>query len=1560
MMKRHGSMNHIFRLVWSQVLNGWVAVAEKTRGRGKSASRKFAAALAATAALTAGSTQAAPAGGQVVTGSANIAQTGATTTITQASSTLALNWKSFNIAKQETVNFVQPTAAAIAVNRIFDTDGTQILGHVNANGQVFLINPNGVLFGKGAAVNVGGLVASTLALDSAQLDGNTKFFSGAGAGSVVNEGVIKAGYVALLGQQVSNQGVISAQMGTVALGAGSAITLDFNGNSLLHMQIDQGVLNNLANNGGLIEADGGQVLMSAGARNALLASVVNNAGVIQAHTVQEHEGVITLQGGMRAGSVHVGGRLDASAPVAGNGGAIETSAAHVDVADGARITTAAVKGVTGRWLIDPVDFTIAASGGNMTGVAVAAALANSNFTILSSSGNAGSIGNLYVNDTVSWSGNKLTLNAYQNIYINAAMSAGAAGSLALQYGQGGTASSTYFVNAPISLPAGQNFSTQLGSNAAIPFTVITSLGTLSDATTASSATTLQGMAGTSTSNLSGHYALGADIDASVTQNGGAGYSGSGSGFIPIGDNGGHPFAGVFDGLGHTISKLHIHTPNASYVGLFGNTSGAATIENLTLYAAAVAGDINVGALVGNNAGHISNDSIAFSSVSGTTNVGGLVGNNTSTGTLLHDYAMQGSVSGTGIGTINSAFNSVGGLVGYNAGTIVESYSSVAVSGDSGYNSIGGLVGQNNSGTITDSYSIGQVSGNASVGGLAGANYNGKIMRSYAAGLVTGTGESSNIGGLIGSYGGGVLSNNFWDIGATTQSTSGGTGANKPTGMSSLQMQSKVNFTAATSANGNANPAWSFLTVAPAAAGTWFNYDGDTYPLLTYFMTPLTVSVKNGASATYNGSAYADVNGVNYSISPAPQSNLAGKLSYSYQSGDVASPIVNAGVYTATPAGLYSNQQGYIISYGSGTLTILPSQLTASIAAVSKVYDGNASTASTTAAPVFTITSGLVNGETLTVSGTAAFDSKNAGMASHITVDHVMLNNGTGLASNYSLGGGEMASATILPKILTAKASAGNKVYDGTASATPTLEMTASGLVGTETLVINNIVGTYNSKNVSDANVVTVNSLQLANGNNGGLASNYSLPPGETASGVITAKALTATLMANNKVYDGTTSALVALSIDPSGLIGTEIVTATGMGAFNTKNVASANRVTVNQALLLDGSNGGLASNYSLGAGESGFTANANITAKALMATAMANNKVYDGNTTALPVLSIDPSGLIGTETVTAIGTGAFNSKNVATANTVTVNMAQLMDSNNGGMASNYSLLAGETASANITRKALTATAAANNKVYDATTAATAMLTIEPSGLIGAETVTATGIAAFNSKDVLSANQVTVNNIVLADGNFGGLASNYQLPGGEMASAHITLGTLTYTATPVNFQAGQAPANLSGSLSGFMAGDTLAGSTSGQANWTTTATAGSAAGAYPLNGGGLSSLNYAFIQSATNAAALTVSSPNALHVDVLPNPSEHSRSPTITETQFSSASAVGDAATAAASSAAAAAAGDVLLIGTDIVEKTMENTRMSLFKVGSMLQIVYGGVKLLDDKSTQKSLIQAKQ
>lgn len=440
-------MNLIHRSLWNDQTGTFVAVSENTRSAGKKTSSGPAAAgggnfrlniLAVSLMMACGAgAHAEPVGGVVSAGSATLGGTSANMTITQTTPNVAINWQSFGIKAGESVQFVQPGSSSVALNRVVGANPSSILGSLSSNGQVFLVNPNGILFGQGASVNVGGLVASTLGITDANFMAQNYTFSGAGAGAVVNQGAISAangGYVALLGANVSNQGTLTAQLGTVALAAGNAVTLDMAGDKLLSVTVDQGAVNALAENGGLLRADGGQVLMTTQAAGSLLSNAVNNTGVVQAQTLQNVNGTIQLLGGMESGTVNVAGTLDASAPNGGNGGFVETSAAHVKVQDAARVTTASAQGQTGNWLIDPPDFIIGA-GGDIAGATLGANLLGGNVTILSNSGSTGTNGDIQVNEAVTWTApTTLTLNAFRDVNVNQAMTA-TNGSLAANAGR---------------------------------------------------------------------------------------------------------------------------------------------------------------------------------------------------------------------------------------------------------------------------------------------------------------------------------------------------------------------------------------------------------------------------------------------------------------------------------------------------------------------------------------------------------------------------------------------------------------------------------------------------------------------------------------------------------------------------------------------------------------------------------------------------------------------------------------------------------------------------------------------------------------------------------------------------------------------------------------------------------------------------------------------------------------------------------------------------------------------------------------------------------------------
>ncbi len=299
-----------------------------------------------------------PTGGEVVAGSAHISQPNAQTMqINQASQKAILNWQGFSIATSEAVNFLQPSASAVALNRVVGSQRSDIFGSLTANGQLFLVNPNGVLFAPSASVDVGGIAATTLNIRNEDfLAGNYVFFRDGNAGSVVNQGTIHApsGYAALIGPKVTNEGFISARLGSVALAAGDRVALDMIGDGLISVRIDQAALGAAVLNKGTIQADGGKVLLAARSADSLLDTVINNTGIIRATSLIERNGVIVLDGGS-TGVVSNSGTLDVAGVDAGTtGGTVKVLGKYVGLFDRSRIDASGDTGggtvlVGGNW-----------------------------------------------------------------------------------------------------------------------------------------------------------------------------------------------------------------------------------------------------------------------------------------------------------------------------------------------------------------------------------------------------------------------------------------------------------------------------------------------------------------------------------------------------------------------------------------------------------------------------------------------------------------------------------------------------------------------------------------------------------------------------------------------------------------------------------------------------------------------------------------------------------------------------------------------------------------------------------------------------------------------------------------------------------------------------------------------------------------------------------------------------------------------------------------------------------------------------------------------------------
>ncbi|EDZ9927792.1 filamentous hemagglutinin N-terminal domain-containing protein [Salmonella enterica] len=373
-------MNKIYRLKFDKRRNELVVVSEIAAGTGKkkntghiadlcdvSTFRKLVGTLTPLAFLTgliislfpvvALANPDLPTGGQIVGGQGSISTSGNQMTIHQQTQNMATNWQSFDIGKNNTVQFVQPDSSSVALNRVTGASGSQIMGTLKANGQVFILNPNGVLFGKDARVNVAGLVASTKNINTADFMKGQYTLSGEGnpGAQVVNQGSLtttKGGYIVLAADQVKNSGTITTPSGKTVLAVGKTVTLQLDNGGLTSVSVDGSVVNALVENQGLISAADGRVFLTAQGKDMLLNTVVNNSGTIEAKGLESRGGEIVLNGG-DSGVVNQSGQLLADSH-AGPGGKITVEGQNIHLAANSRTSATGKTGggevyVGGGW-----------------------------------------------------------------------------------------------------------------------------------------------------------------------------------------------------------------------------------------------------------------------------------------------------------------------------------------------------------------------------------------------------------------------------------------------------------------------------------------------------------------------------------------------------------------------------------------------------------------------------------------------------------------------------------------------------------------------------------------------------------------------------------------------------------------------------------------------------------------------------------------------------------------------------------------------------------------------------------------------------------------------------------------------------------------------------------------------------------------------------------------------------------------------------------------------------------------------------------------------------------
>ena len=365
--------------------------------RRKTWQRQAAAITAAMMAMSVGGIAYAMPQGEVIrSGKGEITRQDKDMTVNQDSKRLAIDWSGFDIANDERVTFRQPDKDSVALNRVVGDAASVIDGTLSGNGHVYVINPNGVLFGKNASVDVGSLVASTARISDSDMtnfanaDGITMAIPEDSSAKVINAGTIRAegGLVVLHAAEVENSGTITNPEGTTALAAAKNLSLSADTAGKINFTVDGALAKAKALNSGVLKADGGYLVMTARSAGDVMSTVVNNTGTMEAKTLRQNEkGEILLDGGDN-GIVELNGTLDASGMEAGqsagsikaigaethvedgatlhaigavDGGLIETSGDYLEIGDNVDIDAAGKTGKAGEWLLDPLEVVISDS-----------------------------------------------------------------------------------------------------------------------------------------------------------------------------------------------------------------------------------------------------------------------------------------------------------------------------------------------------------------------------------------------------------------------------------------------------------------------------------------------------------------------------------------------------------------------------------------------------------------------------------------------------------------------------------------------------------------------------------------------------------------------------------------------------------------------------------------------------------------------------------------------------------------------------------------------------------------------------------------------------------------------------------------------------------------------------------------------------------------------------------------------------------------------------------------------------------------------------------------------
>ena len=725
-----------------------------------------------------------PSHGVVTSGAASIGQSGGSMTVNQTSARAIVNWGSFSIGPANGVTFSQPNASSAILNRVTGSTTSTIAGQLQANGQVYLVNPNGIAITKTGAVQTGGgFVASTLGIaDSDFNKGNLNFVGNGASAGVSNAGSITAapgGFVGLLGGTVANSGVVSVPLGKVAMGSGEQATLNLTGDNFLQVAVPTNTKTAdgqaLIDVSGKVRAPGGLVQLKAATVAQAIRNAVNVPGELSVTSARASGGSIILGGGP-GGDVSVTGRLRASGRTAG--GTIAITGHNLALRQ-AKLAARSAKGrggsvtVTGTNAVSLVSSLVDASGaagggairiGGETKSAArsvtvdAASTLDADATVQGGGGSVAvwSSGATSVHGLLSaqggphgGDGGKIETSGqtvdFGGASVNASSLHGKAGTWLVDPDDltvDGAAATTIqnSLNGGTGVALQTTFTTASG-----PGVISSGAGDINvDAAISWSTNALLTLSAFHSVVVNAPMTISGSGGLNLTTNNNAGGTSSGDGALTFTmGKGSVQFTTLPAEPGLVI--------NGEVYNLVNDMTGVATMngsaENFALAApinAAASGTFTTSPVatfngtfegLGNTISGLKiNDAGGLAQT-------GLFGLIEEAGTI-RNLGLVGASVIAGVGA-----QPVGALAGENDGNVVNSFATGSVTSAGGH--AGGLIGDN-FGVVANSFTTGSVtSASGDAGGLVGDNFGG-IQNSYATGAVSSTGNGGSAGGLVGT------------------------------------------------------------------------------------------------------------------------------------------------------------------------------------------------------------------------------------------------------------------------------------------------------------------------------------------------------------------------------------------------------------------------------------------------------------------------------------------------------------------------------------------------------------------------------------------------------------------------------------------------------------------------------------------------------------------------------------------------------------------------------------------------------------------------------------------